>query len=61
MAFGGVATGSMKAYEHVTVAGSMRYNGFIPIAIDCMGKNRVNLFLFFKIQYCNYFLNYRFR
>ena len=28
MAFGGVATGNMKAYEHVTVAGSIRNRGF---------------------------------
>ena len=28
MAFGGVATGSMKAYEQVTVADSIRNNGF---------------------------------
>ena len=28
MAFGGVATGNMKAYEQVTVAGSISSNGF---------------------------------
>ena len=28
MALGGVATGSMKAYEQVTVAGIIRYRGF---------------------------------
>ena len=38
MAFGGVATGNMKAYEQVTVAGNMRYNGLIPMAIDCINK-----------------------
>ncbi len=31
MALGAVATGSMKAYEHDTVAGSIKYNGLISI------------------------------
>ena len=30
-ALGGVATGSMKAYEQVTAAGSIRYSGFTRI------------------------------
>lgn len=31
MELGGVETGSMKAYEHPTVAGIMKYRGFTEI------------------------------
>ena len=33
MAFGGVATGNMKAYEQVTVAGIINRSGLIPIVV----------------------------
>ncbi len=29
MALGGVATGSMNAYEHANVVGSIKYNGLM--------------------------------
>lgn len=35
---GGVDTGSMKAYEHPTVAGIMKYRGFTETLIACGGK-----------------------
>ena len=35
MAFGGVATGSMKANEALSVQGTMMYRGFIPMDWDC--------------------------
>lgn len=41
IAFGGVATGNMNAYEQVTVAGNMRKSGFTPIVTaisDRMGR-----------------------
>ena len=34
MAFGGVATGSMKAKEALRVQGTMTYNGLIPMDWD---------------------------
>jgi len=39
MAFGGVATGNINAYEQVTVAGNIRNNGLILIetAFNWMG------------------------
>ena len=36
-AFGGVATGNMKANEEAIVAGSMMYNGSTFIEIACKG------------------------
>lgn len=33
MALGGVATGSMNAYEHTTDTGSIRNRGFTPIEV----------------------------
>lgn len=38
--FGGVETGSMKAYEHPTVAGIMKYRGFIDTRIACRDKDK---------------------
>lgn len=35
MELGGVDTGSMKAYEHPTVAGIMKYRGFTDTCIAC--------------------------
>lgn len=42
MAFGGVATGNMKAYEQVTVAGSISNNGFtfMEVAISARMGSR---------------------
>jgi len=34
IALGGVATGSINAKEHVTVAGTVRYNGWISKLLD---------------------------
>lgn len=38
MAFGGVATGSMKAKEALRVQGTMTYNGLIPMDWDIEAK-----------------------
>ena len=35
MALGAVATGNMKAYEQLTVAGNIKYSGLILIVTDC--------------------------
>lgn len=35
MELGGVDTGSMKAYEHPTVAGIMKYRGFTNTRLAC--------------------------
>lgn len=35
MELGGVDTGSMKAYEHPTVAGIMKYRGFTRTRLAC--------------------------
>lgn len=40
MEFGGVDTGSMKAYEHPTVAGIMKYRGLTVIRIACREQNQ---------------------
>lgn len=40
MEFGGVDTGSMKAYEHPTVAGIMKYRGFTAIRIACREQDQ---------------------
>lgn len=42
MAFGGVATGNMKAKEALRVQGSMTYRGLRPMERDCR-----------KTQHCN--------
>lgn len=39
MAFGGVATGSMKAYDVATAVGIIKYKGFTPIPSAC-GQDR---------------------
>ena len=38
MAFGGVATGSMKAHDAQMVTGSIMYRGLIPISLACNRK-----------------------
>lgn len=38
MELGGVETGSMKAYEHPTVAGIMKYRGFTETRRACRDK-----------------------
>lgn len=40
MELGGVDTGSMKAYEHPTVAGIMKYRGFTETCIAYRGKHK---------------------
>lgn len=40
MALGGVATGSMKAYEQHTAAGSIRYSGFTFMFRACKSGQR---------------------
>lgn len=40
MAFGGVATGSMKAKEALKVQGIMTYSGFMPMDCDCTRRDR---------------------
>lgn len=37
---GGVDTGSMKAYEHPTVAGIMKYRGFTMTRLACTENDR---------------------
>lgn len=48
MAFGGVATGSINAYEQQTAAGSIRYRGFtqIPMALKQLIPNFKNVEIF---------------
>lgn len=48
MAFGGVATGSMKAKEALKVHGIMTYSGFTPMDCDCTGSEK-GLSTFYKI------------
>ena len=38
MALGGVATGSMNAYEQDSVAGSIKKRGFLPKEMDWRGE-----------------------
>lgn len=40
MELGGVDTGSIKAYEHPTVAGIMKYKGLIETRIACRDKHK---------------------
>ena len=42
MAFGGVATGSMKAHDAQMVTGSITYRGLIPMSLAC--KRKPNIF-----------------
>lgn len=42
MAFGGVATGSMKAKEALKVHGIMTYSGFTPMDCDCKGSDKAS-------------------
>lgn len=40
MELGGVDTGSIKAYEHPTVAGIMKYKGLIVTRMACRDKHK---------------------
>lgn len=50
MEFGGVDTGSMKAYEHPTVAGIMKYRGFTAIRIACREQDQEKLWSAFQLS-----------
>lgn len=48
---GGVDTGNMKAYEHPTVAGIIKYRGFTETRIACREKKMFPASYFILLEY----------